>query len=136
MKYLVLCYYDVKKFEALSKADLDAMIEVCKPRDEEFKATGKVAFVASQSMPKDWKCVRADKDKDWKPYVTQGPWAEAREQVGAFFIVEAKDMDEALEVAMKHPGPHVARFVGGGIEIRSCDFHEEPNRKAAVALAG
>lgn len=133
MKYLVLCYYDVKGFEAMSKADLDAMIEVCKPLDAQFKATGKVDFVASQSMPKDWKCVRAD--KDGKPHVTQGPWAEAKEQVGAFFIVDAKDMDEALEVSMKHPGPHVARFVGGGLEIRACDFHEEPNRKAMAEAA-
>lgn len=133
MKYLVLCYYDVKRFEALSKSDLDAMIEVCKPLDEKFKATGKVDFVASQSLPKDWKCVRAD--KDGKPCVTRGPWVEAQEQVGACFIVDAQDMDEALEVAMKHPGPHVTRFVGGGLEIRACDFHEEPNRKALEATA-
>jgi hypothetical protein len=133
MKYLVLCYYDVKRFEAMSKADLDAMIAICKSHDEEFKATGKVDFVASQSMPKDWKCVRAD--KDYKPYVTQGPWAQGKEQAGAAFIVDAKDMDEALAVAMKHPGPHVARFCGGGLEIRACDFHEEPNRKTIAETA-
>jgi hypothetical protein len=126
MKYLVLCYYDVKRFAAMEKGKLDAMIAECKVRDIEFKATGKVDFVASQSEPKTWQCIRGP--KNGKPEVTQGPWAEAKEQVGAFFIVEAKDMDEALAVAMKHPGPHVTEYVGGGLEIRACDFYEMPNR--------
>ena len=116
---------NVKQFEAMTKDQLDAMIAECKPRDIEFKKTGKVDFVASQSMPKDWKCIRAPKGM---PTVTNGPWAEAKEQVGAFFIVDAKDMDEAVEVAMKHPGPHVAKYCGGGLEIRACDFYEQPMR--------
>lgn len=127
MKYLVLCYYDVKKFEAMPKDRLEAMIAECQVRDIEFKATGKVDFVASQSEPKTWKCIRGAKDGGSE--TTQGPWAEAKEQVGAFFIVDAKDMDEALAVAMKHPGPHVAKYVGGGLEIRACDFYESPNGK-------
>lgn len=131
MKYLVLCYYDVKKFAAMDKALLDGMIAECKPRDIEFKATGKVDVVGSQSEPKTWKCVRGM--KDGKPVTSEGPWAEGQEQVGAFFIVDAKDMDEALAVAMKHPGPHVTRFVGGGLEIRACDFYEEPDRARRTA---
>jgi hypothetical protein len=132
MKYLVLCYYDVKQFEAMSKDRLEAMIAECKIRDIEFKQTGKVDFVASQSDPKTWKCIRGAKGGEWE--TTLGPWAEAREQVGAFFIVDAEDMDEALAVAMKHPGPHVAQYCGGGLEIRACDFHEEPKQQA-VALS-
>jgi hypothetical protein len=126
MKYLVLCYYDVKKFEAIPKDRLEAMMAECKVRDVEFKATGKVDFVGSQTNPKTWKCVRGT--KGGKPEVTQGPWAEAKEQAGAFFVVEAKDMDEAFAVAMKHPGPHVTEYVGGGLEIRACDLYEEPNK--------
>jgi hypothetical protein len=126
MKYLVLCYYDAKRFEAMDKGRLDAMMAECKVRDIEFKATGKVDFVASQSDAKTWKCIRGP--KDGKPEVTQGPWAEGKEQVGAFFIVDAKDMDEALAVAMKHPGPHVTEYCGGGLEIRACDFYETPNK--------
>jgi hypothetical protein len=129
MKYLVLCYYDVKEFEALPKDRLDAMVAECKIHDVAFKATGKVDFVASQSDPKTWKCIRGPKGR--KPEVTAGPYAESREQVGAFFIVEAKDMDEALAVAMKHPGPNITQYLGGGLEIRACDFYEEPNKAKA-----
>ncbi|MBW8890196.1 MAG: hypothetical protein JF616_20780 [Fibrobacteres bacterium] len=126
MKYLVLCYYDVKQFEAMPKDKLEAMIAECKVHDIEFKATGKVDFVASQSKPESWKCIRGP--KGGKPEVTQGPWVDAKEQAGAFFIVEAKDMDEALAVSMKHPGPHISRYLAGGLEIRACDFYEEPNK--------
>lgn len=124
MKYLVLCYYDVKQFEAMSKTQLDAMIAECGPHDAAFKATGKVACVGSQSMPKDWKCIRAP--QGGAPVVTSGPWVDRGEQAGAFFLVDAEDMDEAVAVAMKHPGPHVAKYVGGGLEVRACDFYEEP----------
>lgn len=126
MKYLVLCYYDVKQFKAMEKDRLDAMIAECKIRDIEFRKTGKVDFVASQSDPESWKCIRGFKGSE--PEMTQGPWAETREQVGAFFIVDARDMDEALEVAMKHPGPHITHYLGGGLEIRACDFHEAPGK--------
>jgi hypothetical protein len=127
MKYLVLCYYSLQKFDALTPERREAMIAECKPRDIEFKKTGKVDFVASQSDPKKWVCIRGP--KDGRNEITKGPWAEGPEQVGAFFIVDAKDYDEALAVAMKHPGPHVHGYVGGGLEIRACDFYEEPNRK-------
>jgi hypothetical protein len=126
MKYLVLCYYDVKKFETMPKERLEAMIAECKARDIEFNATGKVDIVGSQSEPKTWKCIRGV--QGGKPRTTEGPWAEAKEQVGAFFIVEAGDMDEALSVAMKHPGPHVVEYVGGGLEIRACDFYQTPGK--------
>lgn len=129
MKYLVLCYYDVKAFQALPKARLEEMIAKCQALDIEFKKTGKVDFVGSQTEPKTWKCIRGEKGA--KPVVTQGPYAEAREQVGAFFIVDAKDMDEALAVAWKHPGPHITDYLGGGLEVRACDFYEEPNKQKA-----
>jgi len=49
---------------------------------------------------------------------------DALQPVGAFFIVEAQDMDEAVQVASKHPGAHVGKFLGGGIEVRACEFFQ------------
>jgi hypothetical protein len=51
--------------------------------------------------------------RDGKRLVTDGPFAETKEQLGGFFLVEAKDMDEALAIAERVPG---ARF--GSIEVR------------------
>ena len=129
VKYLVLCYYDVKDFEGLPPKDKEAMIAKCQALDIEFKKTGKVDFVASQSDMKTWRCIRGDKGK--RAVETRGPWAEGDEQVGAFFIVDAKDYDEAVAVAWKHPGPNITEYLGGGLEIRACDFHEEPNKAKA-----
>ena len=51
--------------------------------------------------------------RDGKRLVTDGPFAETREQLGGYFLVDAKDLDEALEIAAQIPG---ARF--GTVEVR------------------
>jgi hypothetical protein len=59
---------------------------------------------------------------DGRPSITDGPYAETDEPLGAFFMIEAEDMDEAAEVASKHPGAHLGRYFGGGIEVRPIDM--------------
>ena len=121
MKYLCLGYYDVEKFQALPPVELDAIVKECKAHDEALKRTGKVSVVASLSMPQDWKSIRPRKGR---PIVTDGPYTEAKEVAGAFFIVEAQDMAEAVEVASMHPAAHLGKAVGWGVEVRACDFFE------------
>lgn len=53
------------------------------------------------------------KVRDGKRIVTDGPFAETREQLGGFFMIEARDLDEAIEIAGRIPG---AKF--GSVEIR------------------
>jgi len=59
--------------------------------------------------------------RDGKPLVTDGPFAETREQLGGYFVVEAKDREEALAIAAKIP---VARW--GTIEVRQLLDVPEP----------
>ena len=51
--------------------------------------------------------------RDGKPIITDGPFAETREQLGGFFMVEARDHDEALQIAQRIPGARI-----GTVEIR------------------
>ena len=51
--------------------------------------------------------------RDGKPLVTDGPFAETREQLGGFFLVNAQDLDEAIAIATQIPGARV-----GTVEIR------------------
>jgi len=51
--------------------------------------------------------------RDGKPMATDGPFAETKEQLGGYYLIEAKDRDEALAIAAKIPS---ARF--GGVEVR------------------
>ena len=63
-----------------------------------------------------------------KPAVTDGPYAEARELVGGFFIIEAADKDEAVRVASLHSAATLGESVGWGIEVHPIGFFEQaPN---------
>jgi hypothetical protein len=64
--------------------------------------------------------------RNGKVLITDGPFAETKEQVGAFFIIEAKALNEAIEVASKHPAAHLNEHLGWGIEVRPIQFFEQP----------
>ena len=122
MKYLCLAYYDEKKFEALSASELAALVSQCPPYDAALHASGHLISVASLGPLRASVSVRPRKGRI---STTDGPFIETNEQVGSFFIIEAKDMDEAIEVASNHPAAHLGEDVGWGIEIRPIDFFVE-----------
>ena len=122
MKYLCVCYYDVEAFEKLQPADFEKLGAMCAPHDARFKASGKVSLIGSLSMPKDFRSLRVRNN-----VVTEeaGPYEQTKEPFGAFFIVEAENMDEAVRVARLHPGTHIGEIFDGGIEIRPIEGLEQ-----------
>ena len=119
MKYLCLGYYDEKKFDALAKPELDALVRECKAHDDALHASGHLIVVASLAAPRESTTIRP---RNGKPMVTDGPYAETKEQLGAFFLIEAKDLEEATRVASRHPAAHLGEQVGWGIEVRPIDY--------------
>jgi hypothetical protein len=115
MKYLCLAYYDEKKFEALSKDEVSAIVSQCHAHDEELHASGQLVMVGSLGAGRASASLRP---RNGKTSVTDGPFAETKEQVGAFFIIEARDLNEAIRVASKHPAAVLGEEVGWGIEVR------------------
>jgi hypothetical protein len=115
MKYLCLAYYDEKKFETLTPADMAAIAKECRPHDEDLQRTGKLLEVGSLAATKESVSLRA---RGGKVAVTDGPFAETKEQLGSYFLIEARDIDEAIEVASKHPAARLNEDLGWGIEIR------------------
>ena len=65
--------------------------------------------------------------RDGKPVIRDGPFAEAKEVLGSFFLIEAKDMDEAVRVASLHPAARLGETVGWGVEVRAIDFYDAPS---------
>ena len=122
MKYLCLGYYDEKKFEALSSHDVDALVSQCKKHDESLRQSGNLLMVASLAATKDSTSIRP---KQGEPTVTDGRYAETKEQLGAIFIIEARDLNEAIRVASKHPAARLGEHVGWGIEIRPIEFYDQ-----------
>jgi hypothetical protein len=120
MKYLCLAYYDEKAFDALSKAELEAIVSKCPPHDEALRKSGHLIMQASLGLAR-----TSVRPRNGQPSVTDGPFAETKEQVGGFFIIEARDLNEAIRVASKHPAAHLGEQVGWGIEVRPIEGFQQ-----------
>ena len=115
MKYLCLGYYDEKKFETLSSAELGAIPKECRPLDEALQQSGHLVAVGSLAATRDSVSLRP---RGGKVLVTDGPYAETKEQLGSFFIIEAKDREEAIRIASLHPAAQLNAHLGWGVEVR------------------
>ena len=119
MKFLCLCHYDVAKHAACTPEDFARIKAICGPHDAELYADPRFVAVGSFADPADYAVVRPG---DAGPTVEPGPYARTTEPYGAFFLVEADSLEEALAVAKKHPSAYLGREFGGGIEVRPCRF--------------
>ena len=84
----------------MAPADIRALVSQCPAKDVELKKTGRLAASASLDGPQ---AAFALHPRGGKTQLTDGPYAEAKEMVGGFFIIEAADKDEVVRVASLHP---------------------------------
>ena len=119
MQFLCLAYYDDKKFNELSKDELTALVARCKAHDEALQQGGRVTMIASLGAPGVSQSIRP---RNGRPSITDGPYAEAKECLGSFFIIEAANLDEATAEASKHPAAHLGETLGWGIEVRPIEM--------------
>lgn len=114
MKYLCLAYGDEQKNQALSKDEFDALVARCRVHDEELRRSGHLVLVESL----EW-ATSTVRPRNGKPTVTDGPFVETKEKVGGLFIIEARDLNEAIRVASLHPAAHLGEHLGWAIEVRA-----------------
>lgn len=127
MKYLCLCYYDPNVANALSAGDTQDLTAACKPHYEAWEKSGKLVALGALSDSQAWKTIRPTDTPDnpgGQPIAADGPYLSGVHRIGAFFVVEAEDIREAVAIAAKHPTAHTGRFLGGGIEVCSCEAFE------------
>ena len=110
MKYVCLCYDEEAKLKAMSKAELDAIMRGVCEYNEELRKKGQLIAVQALQSVETATTVRV---RNGKMTVTDGPFAETKEQLGGFFLIEARDLDEAIQVASRFQGALV-----GCIEVR------------------
>ena len=122
MNYLCMAYYDEKKMGGLPKAELDAIAAQCPAYDTMLKNSGHLVLHGSLADMRSSTVVRP---KHGKPVISDGPFVETKEYAGGFFLIEAKDLDEAIRLSMKHPAAHLGESAGWGIEIRPIGFFEK-----------
>lgn len=114
MRYLCLGYLDEKRWEAMSKGEQDAFVEACLAYDNDvLRKNGH--FVRGEAL-EGARSATTLRSRNGKVFVTDGPYAETKEQLGGLFVLEAKDADQAIELMSQHPGVRLGAF-----EIRPID---------------
>ena len=110
MKYLCLIYIEEKKLDALSRSEWDALGGEALAYDEELRKKGH--FIVAQAL-QSVQTATIVRVKNGKLSTTDGPFAETKEQLGGFYLINARDLNEAIQVASKNPGARL-----GSIEVR------------------
>jgi hypothetical protein len=126
MKYLCLIYSDESARATWSEADMKAVMGEYFQFTSDIKNSGHyLGGEALQSV----QTATTIRIRNGKVSTTDGPFAETKEQLGGFYFIEARDLNDAIQVASRIP---TARF--GSIEVRPIqDFSKEREKAAATA---
>lgn len=126
MRFVCLGYFDEAAFQAMPEAERNSVVRACLEYDNELKRTGHWAGGDALQSPASAATVRMQRGE---VTVTDGPFAETKEQIGGILYLEANDLQQAIALMSRHPG---VRF--GPFEVRP--LNEEFPKFAAAILAG
>ena len=110
MKYILLVHHNEDVLSRLAGNDLQELREESVQLAHQINSSGQYLDAAPLHPTSTATCVRV---REGKRIVTDGPFAETREQLGGYFLIDARDLDEAIAIAERIPG---ARW--GTVEIR------------------
>ena len=113
MKYICLGYMDPKKWETMSESERNAMMDECFAYDDVLRKKGH--FVGGEALQSAQNATTLRWKND-KVSITDGPYAETKEQLGGILVLEAKDLNHAIQLMSKHPGVKAGPF-----EIRQAE---------------
>lgn len=107
---MLLVHHDEESFRKRPEEERRQMLQESVQLAQQLHASGQYVGAAPLHPSSETTCVRV---RDGKPTVTDGPFAETREQLGGYFLVEVRNLDEAISVAARIPGARI-----GTVEIR------------------
>jgi hypothetical protein len=110
MKYLLMCCTDEKIMATLSKTECDALMEETLVYCEALQKNGHLIVAEALEPVETATTVRV---RNGTLSTTDGPFAETKEQFGGFFLINARDLNEAIQVASKFPSVRL-----GSMEVR------------------
>ncbi|WP_306600620.1 YciI family protein [Geothrix sp. 21YS21S-2] len=126
MKYICFGYLDVDSWERKSPSEQNAMIDQCFAYDEVLRKNG--SWVSGEGL----QGATTLSFQNGKVSVSDGPYAETKELLGGLLILEAKDLNHAIQLISNHPGIRMGRW-----EIRPAQdlkpMIEESERRRSVA---
>jgi hypothetical protein len=110
MKYLCLLYADEAQWPKMPKADQDKWLAEFMAFTDDIKRSGH--YVGSNRLAPTQTATTVHV-RNGRLSTTDGPYAETKEQLGGYYLIEARDLNDAIQVAGRIPG---ARF--GSVEVR------------------
>ena len=122
MKYICLGYMNPKKWETMPERERNAMIDECFAYDDVLRKKGH--FIGGEALQSARNATTL-RWKNGKVSITDGPYAETKEQLGGILVLEAKDLNHATQLMSKHPGVKAGPF-----EIRPAEDLTEMIRES------
>jgi hypothetical protein len=118
MKYLCLIYDEEKKFAAMSQSDSDAFMGEYFAFTEGIKKSGH--YIGGEAL-QPVQTATTVRVRNGKVSTTDGPFAETKEQLGGFYFINARDLNDAIQVASRIPSARL-----GSIEVRPIMEFNQP----------
>jgi hypothetical protein len=112
MRYLCLIYLDEKQLATMPEAEMDALNACHLALNEALAASGHFVEAEALEAAAAGTCLRV---RNGKVSLTDGPYAETKEMVAGFYLIEARDLNEAIQVAARLPSAPM-----GTVEVRPC----------------
>jgi hypothetical protein len=112
MRYLCLIYLDDKELAAMPERDMNELNARHLELNEELLEGGHFIEAEALQPPSAATCVRV---RNARTMLVDGPYAETKEMVAGFYVIEARDLNEAIQVAARIPSASL-----GTVEVRPC----------------
>lgn len=110
MKYMLLVHHDEEAFAKFTETKQKQMLAESVQLTHQLHARGQYLSASPLHTASTAAIVRV---RDGKPLVTDGPFIETREQIAGYFLINAKDLNEAISIAARVPGARM-----GSVEVR------------------
>jgi hypothetical protein len=130
MKYICFGYLDAKKWASQSPAEQNAAIDECFAYDDNvLRKNGHWAGGEGLQGPEKATTIRY---RNGKVAVTDGPYAETKEILGGLLILEARDLDEVIQLISGHPGVKLGPWEIRPVEDMTQTIRESERRRSAT----
>ena len=112
MRFLCLIHLDEKQLDALPAPDMDALNAAHLDLNDELRASGHFIEAEALQPAAATTCLKV---RNGKTALTDGPYLETKEMVAGFYLIEARDLNEAIQIASRLPSAPL-----GTVEVRPC----------------
>ena len=129
MKYICLGYIDGTRFEKLPENERNALIDECCAYDDQLRKDRHFAGGEALQSPRNATTLRW---RHGKVSVSDGPYTETKEQLGGILILEAADLNQAIQLMSKHPGVRMGPFEIRPAEDLSAMIRESEQRRSST----